>query len=345
MINSLTNSTNFRLLMPEVIWIEPEHIERATAIRDSTCEESQQWQLYLNTLALLGLEEWLRERMPDVMINRESDINKPASYLKIGAFKVCIIAIENLLDEIVNLPQYVLERPELVAHFYAILEVLEEEEQVLIRGFQRYDLLNNYRIQVNLSVQSDGYYPFPLSVFDAEPNHLLAYFRHLEPSAITLPVREREMEIFKETRTKLSRWLQGIVDEGWQTIDALINTETNLALATRNTFLATGTKAGKLINLGMQLGGQTIAMMITVTQEAEEKIGINLQVYPTGGESYLPPDLKLTLLSKAGKILQEVRSRSQDSYIQLKSFKGEPGKRFSIEISLSDASVKEEFEL
>jgi hypothetical protein len=40
-----------------------------------------------------------------------------------------------------------------------------------------------------------------------------------------------------------------------------------------------------------------------------------------------------------------VRSRPQDSYIQLKSFKGEPGKRFSIEISLGDVSVKEEFEL
>jgi hypothetical protein len=331
--------------MPEVIWIEPENIERAIAIRDRTSNESQQWQVYLNTLALLCLKEWLRERTPNVIINRESDINKLASYLKLGDFKICVIATENLLDEIVNLPQDVLAQPELVAHFYVIIEVLEEEEQAIIRGFQRYDLLNNYRLQVNLSVQADGCYPFPLSVFDAEPNRLLAYCRHLEPSAIILPVLEKKLEVFQETKTKLSRWLQGIVDEGWQTIDALINSEANLALATRNTFLETGTKAGKLINLGMQLGSQTVAILITVTQESEEKIGINLQVYPTGGESYLPPDLQLTLLSKAGKILQEVRSRSQDSYIQLKSFKGEPGKLFSIEIGLGDASVKETFEL
>jgi hypothetical protein len=331
--------------MPEVIWIEPEHIERATAIRARTSNESQQWQVYLNTLALLCLEEWLRERMPNVIINRERDINDSASYLKVGDFKVCIIATENLLDEIIHLPQDVLIRPELAAHFYVILEVLEEEEQVIIRGLQCYDLLNNYRIQVNLSIQADGCYPFPLSIFDAEPNRLLAYCRHLDPSAITLPVREKGLEVVRETRTKLSRWLQGIVDEGWQTLDALINSEANLALATRNTFLGTGTKVGKIINLGMQLGSQTVAMLITVTQESEEKIGINLQIYPTGGESYLPPDLQLTLLSKAGKILQEVRSRSQDSYIQLKSFKGEPGKRFSIEISLGDVNVKEEFEL
>lgn len=283
--------------------------------------------------------------MPDSNIIRENAINQSASYLRMDDFKICVIATENLLDEIANLPQDALERPELAAHFYAILEVLEEEDQVIIRGFQRYDLLNNYRLQVNLSAQTECCYPFPLSVFDAEPNHLLSYCRYLAPSAITLPVRERTLDVFQETRTKLSRWLQGMVDEGWQTLDALINSEANLALATRSMFLGTGTKAGKLINLGMQLGSQTVAMLITVTQEAEEKIGISLQVYPTEGESYLPPDLKLTLLSKAGKILQEVRSRPLDSYIQLKSFKGEPGKRFSIEISLGDASVKEEFEL
>jgi Protein of unknown function (DUF1822) len=345
MINPLTNSTNFRLLMPEIIWIEPEHIERATTVRDRTINESQQWQAYLNTLALLGLEEWLRERISDFNINRESDINKPATYLKVGDFKVCIIATENLLDEIVYLPQDILNRPEFVAHFYAIIEVLEEEEQAIIRGFQRYDLLNNYRSQVDLSVQADGCYPFPLSVFDAEPNHLLAYCRHLDPSAITLPVRERGLEVVRESRTKLSRWLQGIVDEGWQTMYALINSEANLALATRNISLEAGTKAGKLINLGIQLGNQTVAMLITVTPESEEKIGINLQIYPTGRECYLPADLKLILLSKAGKILQEVRSRPQDSYIQLKSFKGEPGKRFSIAIALGDVSVTEEFEL
>jgi hypothetical protein len=337
MINSLTNSTNFRLLMPEIIWLEPEQIEIATAIRTYISIESQQWQVYLNTLALLSLEEWFREKLPNLKIHRKSDLDRFTSYLTIDNFKVCVIAIENLFDEIVNLPQDVLDRPEFVAHFYVIIEVLEEEEQAIIRGFQRYDLLNNYCIQANLSVQADSCYPFPLSIFDAEPNRLLAYCRHLDPSAITLPVRE--------TRTKLSRWLQGIVDEGWQTIDALINSEANLALATRSTFLGTETKVGKLINLGMQLGNQTVAMLITVTQESEEKIGINIQVYPIGGEFYLPSDLKLTLLSKAGKILQEVRSRSQDSYIQLKFFKGEPGKRFSVAIALGDISINEEFEL
>lgn len=322
--------------MPEMIWIEPEYIERATAVSHRKTNEFQQWQVYLNTLALLSLEEWLGERIPDSLIDRDN-----ANYLKVGDFKICVIATENLLNETVNIPQAVLDRLELAAHLYVILEVLEEEEQVIIRGFQRYDRLINYRTQVDLPVP-DSCYSFPLSVFDAEPNHLLGICHYLDASAITLPVRERALN---QDRTILSRWLQEIVDEGWQTLDALINSKVNLALSTRNIFLKTGTKAGKLINLGMQLGSQTVAMLITVTQEAEEKIGISLQIYPTGGESYLPPDLQLTLLSKAGKVLQQVRSRSQDNYIQLKTFKGEIGKRFSVEISLGDANVTEEFEL
>ncbi len=85
--------------------------------------------------------------------------------------------------------------------------------------------------------------------------------------------------------------------------------------------------------------------MPSFAQETQEKLSGSIQLYPTRRERYLPPNLKLTLLSKAGKTLQDVTSRSQDNYIQLKSFKGEPGKRFSIEVSHLDVSVREDFEI
>ena len=53
----------------------------------------------------------------------------------------------------------------------------------------------------------------------------------------------------------------------------------------------------------------------------------------------------LTLLSQAGKKLQEVGSRTQDNYIQLKSFKGRSGIPFSIVVSLGDTCLCENFEL
>jgi len=54
------------------------------------------------------------------------------------------------------------------------------------------------------------------------------------------------------------------------------------------------------------------------------------------------------LISEGGDILQEVHSRSistgtGDEYIQLKRFKCQPGKTFSIQIALGDVANIESF--
>lgn len=357
MFNPLVNSTDFRFSLPKVIYLEPEHFEFSREISDKVTDEVHRWQTYLNGLALIGLEEWLRERIPNKPVNRDMNESEAVGYLNVGEFKLCPLATEHLLDEVVNLPQNVIEQPELVAHFYVVLEVDEEQEQVIVRGFLRYDQLIDYRRRANLQLLPNGCYPLPLSLFDAEPNHLLFYCRLLEQTAIPQPVASASVGVMasptqasrqlpgyvQKTKTKLSQWLQGVFDEGWQVIDTLINPEANLALSTRNAEL--GVKRCKLIDLGMQLGSQTVALLVTIIEETQEKLAISIQLHPTGGARYLPPLLKLTLLSKAGKTLQEVTSRAQDNYIQLKPFKGEPGKRFSIEVSIGDVSLREDFEL
>jgi len=337
------NSIDFRLLQPEEIWLEAEDFAQAKQMCNQMNGAAHlQWQNYLQVLALLAFEQWLNTHIPDKPVTRD---NSAINYLQIGDFKVYLIATEHLLDEVVNLPQYVVDNPSEAAHFYVVLEVLEEAEEVIVRGFLRYDELVNYCSRVNLQLR-DGCYQLPLSLFDAEPNHLLYYCRFLEPTAIPIPVASTEenlRESFQKTRTKLSQWLQGVVDESWLAIDALLNPQANLAFSTRN--IDQSLKRGKLINLGLQLGNGTIALLVTITQESEEKLAIIIQVHPTGMERFLPPDIHLSLLSKAGKNLQTVTSRNEDNYIQLKPFKGEVGKRFSVEVSLGDASVREDFEL
>ena len=71
MVNSKGYSTGLRLMLPEVIWLEPEHFEQATEISSQVRSEASQWSTYLNTLALSGFKEWLEERIPDKQINRE----------------------------------------------------------------------------------------------------------------------------------------------------------------------------------------------------------------------------------------------------------------------------------
>ncbi|MDJ0675681.1 MAG: DUF1822 family protein [Calothrix sp. MO_167.B42] len=104
-------------------------------------------------------------------------------------------------------------------------------------------------------------------------------------------------------------------------------------------------KGAKLIDLGIQLGNQNVALLINIKEETDGKLAVLVQLHPVNGERYLPPNLQLILLSKAGKNLQEVQSRTHDNYIQLKRFKGEPGKRFQIQVSLANLSITENFEL
>lgn len=348
MHNTLVNSNDLRLSLPEVIWLESEHFARASKISNQVIDEAHQWQTYLNALGLLGFEQWLKERIQKQPVTRDTNTIQAVGNLNVGDFKLSVIATEHLLDEVVNIPQDAIDKSEMAAHFYVVLEVLEEEEQVIIRGFMRYDQLINYRNSFNLQIR-DGCYKLPLEEFDTEPNHLLYYSRYLEPTAIPLPivsnkrVEENLQRYLKQTRTVLSHWLQDICDESWLSFDTLISPEANLAFSTRR--IMAGTNRGKIIDLGMQLGNQTLALLVNITPDAEDKLGILVQLHPTNGERYLPHNVKLTLLSKAGKTLQEVSSRREDNYIQLKPFKGEAGKQFSIEVSLLDISVREDFEL
>src|SRR4028118_879690 len=157
MVNFPVNVTDLRLLLPKVIELEPEHFELSREISNRVTDEAPRWQTYLNILALLGFEAWIRERIPDKPVHRDTKEIEPVCHLKVGEFKLCLIATEHLLDEVVNVPQNAIEQAEKAAHFYVILEVLEEEEEVIIRGVLRYDQLVDYRSRLNLQPLQNGY--------------------------------------------------------------------------------------------------------------------------------------------------------------------------------------------
>ncbi len=341
------SAADVRLLLPETLWLEPEYCDRARAISQSLNHEQQQWQAYLNTLGMLALESWLKDHLPNHLIQPSLRNLPEASYLSAGGFTICVIAAEHLLDETIRIAKVAIAQPELAAHFYVVVEVLEEAEQAIVRGFLRHDELTTLANRM-IASEVDEFYLFPLSALDAEPNHLLTYIQYSEPIAIPLPTVSTpsvaaSSEQFPPLTTRLSQWLQGVLDQGWQAIDTLINPEAGLAWSTRHA--PASAKGGKLINFGLQLGGQTVALLVTVVPEDEEKIGVNIQVLPAAGAQILPSQLQLTLLSRTDKILQEVQSRTHDNLIQLKPFKGKPGTGFSIEVSLNDIRVRETFEL
>lgn len=187
---------DFEAFPVEAIALESANIDRAIQISSAIPNESQQWQTYLNALALFGFEQWLNERAADIPLNSaDSTVLQPqyasvfqaVANLTVGSFKVCLIATGSLTDEEVIIPQPVIDLPEFAAHFYVLIEIQEEFEQAIIRGFVRRDRLDSQCHALNLPPNADWTYSVPLAWFDSDPDRLLLYLRCLEPSAILLP--------------------------------------------------------------------------------------------------------------------------------------------------------------
>ncbi|NES85449.1 MAG: DUF1822 family protein [Moorea sp. SIO2B7] len=154
------------------------------------------------------------------------------------------------------------------------------------------------------------------------------------------------------TTINLGQWFQEVFEAGWQSLDALLNTDSaNYAYGFRNRHSAikeernVSVEGAKLIDLGMKLGNQSVVLLVGLTQETKQRIGIRVQLYPTGGQTYLPSKIKLALLSPSGAMLQESIARTQDNLIQLKRFTCPTGKNFSLQVALDDFSITEDFKI
>lgn len=147
-----------------------------------------------------------------------------------------------------------------------------------------------------------------------------------------------------ETQICLSQWFEDIFAAGWQSLEAFLASQQQFALRLRSLSQASETtiKGAKIIDLGLQLEHHFLILLIAIAPEPDGKVGILVQVHPTGTENYLPPGIELSLLSES-KMLQLVRSRPQDNYIQLKRFRGTPGECFNIRVASTHASVTENF--
>lgn len=149
-------------------------------------------------------------------------------------------------------------------------------------------------------------------------------------------------------QTNLSQWFENMFNVGWQSLEALFSTDVErLSFGLRSNFQLSdrAIKGAKMIDLGLQLGNRFVVLLIAIAPEVDEKVSILVQLHPGSGENCLLPHTKLILLSDSGVVLQEVQSRSQDNYIQLKRFRGNYGEYFSIQVATSGVSVTETFQI
>ena len=141
-------------------------IQQALELTQTVADPTQQWPTYLSALARLGVQEWLAERAPDLMV-RSSSAN-PAQ-LQVGDFSLHLLTTGSLLGPTIALP------PDATPLLYVLVEVLEEQAQVRVCGYLRPDSLP-------LPIE------IPIAQFTLDPNTLLLNLRcSLTPSLSPAP--------------------------------------------------------------------------------------------------------------------------------------------------------------
>lgn len=146
-------------------------------------------------------------------------------------------------------------------------------------------------------------------------------------------------------RANLSLWLDNIFEPGWQFPEAILGSgQKELAFRSASQLSSFSVKRAKLINLGLQLGSEFVALVVMVIKPPEqEEVTIRVQVHPESEATYLPPNINLALVSDSGEILDEAQSRSLDNFIQINRFYGLTGECFDIQVAFGEISVTEKF--
>ncbi|MCU0537812.1 MAG: DUF1822 family protein [Hydrococcus sp. Prado102] len=155
--------------------------------------------------------------------------------------------------------------------------------------------------------------------------------------------RMRQAASTQKATVTLRNWFENAFEEGWQTLEAILETK-QLAIVREKTQFRIDIKRAKVLDLGLQLGEQSVALTIAISQNDDETVKVLVQVHPIRPQTYLPPNLRLIMLDENNEMLQdEVRSRSHDNYIQLKRFDGKTGDSFKIQVALNEISITEDF--
>jgi len=144
----------------------------------------------------------------------------------------------------------------------------------------------------------------------------------------------------------LSQWYKDVFEVGWQSVEAFLDTQTANDALSQIAFrhsIGKSIRRAKLLNLGKQGLGATVALVVILTQWEAANLGISLQVFPQGGETYLPLGLKLSVLDESGATFFETSSGNNERLIQTRQFGGQPGEKFCVQVSLGESSLTEDF--
>lgn len=310
---------------------EAHALARQFAAEQTTLQKGKQ--IYLNTLAVYAVHSYLK------WLEIDTDLSQCDSWHP----------LKRALFDIADLVLFGIGKLE-------CRPVLPEETAISLPPEVTEDRIGYVAVQFNESLNEGQLLGFirAVAISDASEQILIAELQPLDDLLDCIPdavVVAQPITSVSQMRVNLSQWLDNTFDTGWQTLETLLKTQaTNLAFSTRSVEQlreiytdnpAISVTGAKLIDLGMQLANQQVALIIKIVPKSEQEVDIRFRVCPASGQIYLPPNLQLIVWDESGTSLQ-AQSRSIDNWIQVE-FSGELGESFSAKVTLGDVSVTQNF--
>ncbi|MEH2258248.1 DUF1822 family protein [Nostoc sp.] len=298
-------------------------IARQFAVEQTTPQKGKQ--IYLNTLAVYAVYSYLKWLHIDTALEK-GDSWHP---LKQALFDVADLVIPNIGklecrpvqpgETTIYLPPEVMKN----RIGYVAVQFNERLNEVQLLGFVRTVPSSSACEQIPLTSLK------PLNfLFDCIPD------------AVAHPALSA-----RQTRVNLGQWFENLFENSWIALEEVFNNidEKKFALRSVSSFSRTSVVRARIIDLGLKVGNEPLALIVAIAPLPEQKVEVLVQLHPMGEKTYLPSNLRLNLQAESGEILQEVVSRSNDNFIQLKRFRGDSGESFNIQVSDGNFTIKETF--
>lgn len=303
---------NYTQLCPVIVPLDIKTHQKASALAAQQSHPEIAKQVYLNILAVAAVSNLLKWLEFETNLEQTNSFNPLLS----GLFNATDLIVEN--RQLFCMPILPGE-----TEFSASLDIAENFIGYVAVQFQ----------QSLDKVEILGFYPavknnLPEKISLAELQPLDNLFEFLE--------KNKQEVLPHNPLVNLGNWFAGIFEEIWLAPEAVLTPKLGFA---KSSSLDT-IKRAKIIDFGLLLNRQKIALVLTIQPEADSEMGVLVQVYPIDEQEYLPPGLRLKIELESDS--EEVEVRAADQLIQLE-FSEIPGKCFSVKVILNDAEIVENF--
>ncbi|MDF5709467.1 MAG: DUF1822 family protein [Nostoc sp. S4] len=301
---------------------EAHTIARQFAVKQTTPQKGKK--IYLNTLAVYAVNSYLKWLQIDTALEK-GDSWHP---LKQALFDVGDLVIPNIGklecrpvqpgETAIYLPAEVMQN----RIGYVAVQFSERLNEAQLLGFIRTVTISSVCEQIPLTNLK------PLNfLFDCIPEAIV------------------QLASTSQTRVNLGQWLENLFENSWMALEQIFGSidEKKFALRSVSSLSKVSVVRAKIIDLGLRVGNEPLTLLVAIAPLPEQKVEVLVQLHPMGGKTYLPSNLRLYLQTELGEIIQEVGSRSNDNFIQLKRFRGDSGEAFNIQVSDSIFTIKETF--